>query len=135
MNIVEGSFTVGAASMTDGARGWILWVALAVMITESFVSLVPVATDMFHSLQRRHKVSSTGNLNEEEIDDENEDLETSDRLVPLSWVVWGAVASIIIGTFLIWIVFGYEGIKPWATVIGFFLGALLSLLGCVHFMS
>jgi hypothetical protein len=29
----------------------------------------------------------------------------------------------------VWAVFGAEGIKPWATLIGFVMGGLLSILG------
>jgi hypothetical protein len=57
------------------------------------------------------------------------DFEPPERLVPNDWVVWGLGASIVIGTILVWIVFGAEGIRPWATVIGFLMGGLLSLLG------
>jgi OPT oligopeptide transporter protein len=126
---LENSFISFTASTTDGARGWILWVALAVMMAESFISLVPVAADLFRSLRRRPKSPSLTTLGQQEFGDEDEDPETPDRLVPLKWITWGAGASISIGTILVWIVFGHEGIKPWATVIGFFLGALLSLLG------
>ncbi|KZT42258.1 oligopeptide transporter [Sistotremastrum suecicum HHB10207 ss-3] len=84
--------------MTTGARGWILWVALAVMCAD----------------------------NEEVAED---DIETPHRLVPIRWVGWGLALSIVFGTLLVWIVFGSEGIKPWATVIGFLMGLVLSVLG------
>ena len=66
------------------------------MITDSCLAC-PVAANTSPSLLRRHKVSSIGNLNEEEIDDEIEDHEIPDKLLPQSWVVWGVVASIIAG--------------------------------------
>ena len=59
------------------------------------------------------------------------DVETPDRLVPTRWVLSGLAASVIIGTLLVWMVFGDEGIKPWATLIGFAVGGLLSILGYV----
>ena len=32
--------------MTTGARGWILWISLAIMSTDSLVSLVPVVSEL-----------------------------------------------------------------------------------------
>lgn len=111
--------------MTDGARGWILWVALAVMSAESIVSLAPVVASMFSTARkqyyRRH--------HDDDEEEEDEEVETTDRLVPLKWVAWGAGGSIVLGTVLVWVVFGSEGISPWATIIGFLLGSVLSLLG------
>lgn len=109
--------------MTDGARGWILWVALAIMSAESIISLIPVALEFVRSLQRAQSPNTS--LREEE----DEDDEPEERLVPIKWVLYGVGASLVSGTFLVWFVFGSEGIKPWATVLGFALGAVLSLLG------
>ncbi|EJD48943.1 OPT superfamily oligopeptide transporter [Auricularia subglabra TFB-10046 SS5] len=105
--------------MSTGARGWILWVALAVMCADSLVSLVPVAWELLHDYLQKH----TGARGE---DDEDEPPE---RLVPVKWVLGGVAGSIVLGTFLVWLVFGNEGIKAWATVIGFGIGCLLSVLG------
>lgn len=116
------------ASMTDGARGWILWVALAVMSAESIVSLAPVVSSMFATARKQY---SRRHLDNNDEDEEDEEVETADRLVPLKWIAWGAGASIVLGTVLVWVVFGSEGISPWATVIGFLLGSVLSLLGLV----
>lgn len=109
--------------MTTGARGWILWVALAVMCVDSLVSLLPVISEAIKTLIARHNRKSTP------VDDD--EIETEDRLVPTKWVLWGCGLSVMLGTVLVWIVFGSEGIKPWATVMGFILGGLLSLLGWV----
>lgn len=175
--------------MTTGARGWILWTALAIMVADSVVSLLPVAlefvfkgfeaakncaqeyrqrnggfiqlpitplTPSFSTLpssahprttSRSRSASARRNLRSgpssvlspaEEIEEAhlyeeiNEiDTETLDRLVPARWVVMGLVSSITFGTLLVWAVFGHEGIRPWATVIGFLMGGVLSLLGCV----
>ncbi|KAI0033085.1 oligopeptide transporter [Vararia minispora EC-137] len=111
--------------MTTGARGWILWTSLAIMCADSVVSLVPVIWEAVAKLARRARrgpddVFDKGDHNE---------VETEDRLVPLNWVLWGLGASCVLGTFLVWLVFGHEGIKPWATFIGFVMGALLSILG------
>ncbi|KAF7309723.1 OPT oligopeptide transporter [Mycena indigotica] len=102
--------------MTDGARGWILWTSLAVMCADSLVSLFPVLVEYVTGFFAQRK-------------EEEEDSETVDRLVPTSWVISGVLASLIIGTFLVWLVFGDEGIRPWATLVGFIFGGLLSILG------
>ncbi|KAJ7756510.1 OPT oligopeptide transporter protein-domain-containing protein [Mycena maculata] len=107
--------------MTDGARGWILWTSLAIMCADSLVSLLPVIAEYVAGLlpQRGQAVHAK----------EDDDIETEERLVPNSWVVGGVLVSVIVGTFLVWIVFGNDGIKPWATLLGFLLGGLLSILG------
>jgi hypothetical protein len=105
-------------SMADGARGWILWVALAVMCAESVVSLIPVILEFLRQATGRASA-------------DDEETETEDRLVPSKVTIWGIAGSVVIGTFFVWLVFGADGIKPWATVIGFGLGAIMSLLGSV----
>ncbi|KAM5542892.1 hypothetical protein V8D89_003276 [Ganoderma adspersum] len=42
----------------------------------------------------------------------------------MSWVVWGLGGGIVLGTVLVWFVFGDEGIKPRAPMIGFVMGGL-----------
>jgi len=108
--------------MSTGARGWILWVSLAIMCADSLISLLPVILEFIQKAidRRRNK------LEPEEDDGETE---TEERLVPTRWVVWGTVGTIAGGTVLVWMVFGEEGIKPWATVFGFLLGGVLSVLG------
>ncbi|PSR88724.1 hypothetical protein PHLCEN_2v5075 [Hermanssonia centrifuga] len=111
--------------MTTGARGWILWTSLAIMCTDSLVSLVPVVSEIL-----TEKVFKLGKLSGPDAKEDKE-TESEDRLVPMRWVLWGSAGSIFIGTILVWAVFGNEGIKPWATVIGYVIGALLSVLGFV----
>ena len=110
------------ADMSSGARGWILWISLAIMCADSLVSLLPVIAEYFTILF----LTRRANDGKEEQDLE---CETEDRLVPIKWVGWGLGVSIIVGTLLVWVVFGHEGIKPWATLIGFVMGGLLSVLG------
>lgn len=109
--------------MSTGARGWILWVSLAIMCADSFVSLLPIIQS---SIAKLVSVQKVGNALPQD-----SDFETPDRLVPIRWVLSGLVASVIAGTLLVWMVFGDEGIKPWATLIGFAVGGLLSILGYV----
>lgn len=110
--------------MTTGARGWILWVSLAIMCMDSLVSLVPVVYKYSVRLYQGYQPSSSS-----EVGKEDHEVETEDRLVPMRWVAWGTIGSVIIGTFLVWVVFGHDGIKPWATFVAFILGGLLSVLG------
>lgn len=107
--------------MTTGARGWILWTSLAIMSSDSLVALVPTAWDYARKLVAHA---------DHELDYDPE-VETDDRLVPTRWVIWGIACSTIAGILLVWFIFGNEGIKPWATLISFVLGALLSILGYV----
>lgn len=110
-------------SMEDGARGWILWVALAVMCAESLVSLLPVISELVQSLRR-----AAFRLGDEGLE-ADEDTETGDRLVPRSWVIRGIIACVVCGTFIVWAIFGADGIRPWATVLSFAIGSVLGLLG------
>jgi uncharacterized oligopeptide transporter (OPT) family protein len=107
--------------MATGARGWILWISLAIMCADSLVSLAPVVWAYAES--RLH--SFTGGRARKE-DDEDEEVESEDRLVPTRWVLWGLAGSVVVGVVLIWWVFGEQ---PWATFIGFIAGSLLSVLG------
>lgn len=112
--------------MSYGARGWILWTALVIMCADSLISLLPVAVEYIFNLVRQRRIRLSENDDIQRVDSETE---TEDRLVPTDWVVCGVLSSIIIGTILVWLVFGKEGIKPWATVLGFMLGTLLSIIG------
>ncbi|KAH7884304.1 OPT oligopeptide transporter protein-domain-containing protein [Phlebopus sp. FC_14] len=113
--------------MSTGARGWILWVSLAIMCADSLVSLLPVIQEYVVKLASSYRSVKLGDDNERE--EEDHEVETPDRLVPMRWVVNGLIGSIVVGTLLVWMVFGNEGIKPWATLIGFAMGGLLSILG------
>ncbi|KAF5327668.1 hypothetical protein D9619_004869 [Psilocybe cf. subviscida] len=113
--------------MSNGARGWILWISLGIMCADSVVSLLPVAwgyvQDALKPLRREYTDIDGQGLQKQR------ETESEDRLVPNSWVGVGLISSIVIGTFLVWIVFGNEGIKPWATLLGFILGGMLSIIG------
>ncbi|KXN84736.1 hypothetical protein AN958_12163 [Leucoagaricus sp. SymC.cos] len=113
--------------MSNGARGWILWTSLGIMCADSLISLLPLVAEYlvdFIKKQPGIRLASSGEARKED-----NETETEDRLVPTDWVILGLFASIIIGTVLVWIVFGNEGIKPWATLLGFILGGLLSIIG------
>jgi hypothetical protein len=112
-------------SMTDGARGWILWTALGIMCSDALVGLAPVLWNYATSrLGKRPSGLTEG--------DDDEEVEAENRLVPMTWVGWGLGISVAVGVTLIWWVFGEA---PWATFIGFFAGSLLSVLGYVSLLS
>ncbi|WWC91243.1 uncharacterized protein L201_006186 [Kwoniella dendrophila CBS 6074] len=135
-------------STTNGARGWILWVALAIMIAESIISLLPITISSISTFVRHYKQRSSGprifqptssprsNVTEDdyydpldENDDEDPENEPPERLVPMSWIKIGLVSSAILGVGLVWAVFGKDGIHPWATALGLVLASMLSLIG------
>lgn len=102
-----------------------MWIALAIMTTESIVSLIPVISDSVRQIRRLHSHSSNSDYTVME----EEDPEPPQRLVPTRWALWGLVGSAFFGTIIIRLVFGTQGINPWASLVGFVLAALLSLLG------
>jgi len=116
--------------MTSGARGWILWISLAIIFTDCLVSLVPVAFEVVSSkVSKPHPMLVDESRLSAEEEDDGDNTETEATLVPFRWILWGSGVSIVLGTILVWLVFGHDGIKPWATVLGYLLGGLLSILG------
>lgn len=108
--------------MSTGSRGWILWVSLAIMCADSIVSLIPVAVEFFTSTARGWTSRGTQN------DTDDLELETPERLVPLRWVYWGLGASVVFGSIVLRTIFGDEGITLWASLLGYAIGGLLSIL-------
>ncbi|WVO15478.1 hypothetical protein L204_103136 [Cryptococcus depauperatus] len=133
------------SSSTDGARGWILWVALAIMIVESIISLLPIILSYVNKLisfrQKYHSsafVDDSASLLQPSIDDgcggtsldeDSREIEPLERLVPALWIRWGLSISAVAAVILVWVVFGTDGIHPWATAIGLGLAGVLSLVG------
>ena len=108
--------------MSTGSRGWILWVSLAIMCADSIVSLMPLVAEFVTSAARSRTSRETHN------DTDDDEVETPERLIPISWVYWGFGISVTLGTIVLWMIFGNEGIKPWASLLGYVIGGLLSIL-------
>jgi hypothetical protein len=116
------------------------------MIAESIISLLPIVITCISTALRHHQQRSSGpkvfqsnsprnsNLTDDDYyepptDDEDPEHEPPERLVPTSWVRIGLAGSAILGIVLVWVVFGVDGIHPWATAIGLVLASILSLIG------
>ncbi|KAG0203805.1 hypothetical protein BGX28_004046 [Mortierella sp. GBA30] len=137
------------SSQTDGARGWILWISLGVMIAESIVSLlgVVVLSLIAHHrynirsarfAERRALLESHAALDTDAHtdayrphDDEDTDVDDApiDQLVPLKVWVCGLILSSVLCLFLIWVVFKDQHMPMYATGLALVLGSLLSILG------
>ncbi|KAF9940802.1 hypothetical protein BGZ67_006819 [Mortierella alpina] len=135
-------------SSTTGARGWILWISLGVMIAEAIVSLLGVIVLSLIAHYRRRvretrraerraaleaSAASRGTEAdafsvENEDDDEDEDAPI-DQLVPLKLWVCGLLLSTAICLLLIWVVFKDQHMPVYATLLAVFLGCILSVLG------
>ncbi|GAA5926555.1 uncharacterized protein JCM15063_000307 [Sporobolomyces koalae] len=133
------------ASTVDGARGWILWPALAVMCAESLISVGSLLATSLKPYFRARQESSLF-VSEPEFDRRNSiDSNDSDRSSvvheptaaearsddepSLQVVLAGLGFSGLSCVVLVGIVFGSEGIAWWATVIALLLASIFSVLG------
>lgn len=116
-----------------GAKGWILWPALAVLLAEALVSLGSVALS---SVLARRKTKKTEKVIEEEehlVSRREEDLEIEveekEDEPSTTLVLAGFGFSCISCVVLVGYIFGNEGIRWWATIIALFLASIFSILG------
>ncbi|KAG0044890.1 hypothetical protein BGZ83_009835 [Gryganskiella cystojenkinii] len=136
-------------SSMDGARGWILWISLGVMIAESIVSLLGVVVlsliahrryriRVARHAERKHLLApgtfasgleSQDHTIEEEDDNDEDENAPIDQLVPLKIWVCGLILSSALCLVLIWVVFHDQHMPVYATVLALVLGSLLSVLG------
>lgn len=110
-------------STVNGARGWILWPALAIMTAESILSLSLVAVSVF-SRRPKTSISSTRERGHSPARPEIKEDEADTCLV-----IGGVILSCISCVILVSIVFGEDGIKWWATVLALGLASIFSILG------
>ncbi|TNY17968.1 OPT oligopeptide transporter protein-domain-containing protein [Rhodotorula diobovata] len=143
-------------SSVNGARGWILWPALAIMTAESILSVSLVAADAARPwLERTAEKARTGGAlfvradadavdsdDETHSDDEDdhalrlgEDLrarrarERADDEPSMRAVLLGAVLSCLSCVVIVAFVFGEEGIHWWATCVALLLACVFAILG------
>ncbi|KAF9958769.1 hypothetical protein BGZ65_001185 [Modicella reniformis] len=134
-------------SSTTGARGWILWISLGVMIAEAVVSLLGViALSLIAHYRRRTRekrraerkaaleasaaqtsaeIDAFSELEEDPMDQDA----PIDRLVPLKVWVCGLLLSSALCLLLIWVVFKDQHMPVYATLLAVVLGCILSVLG------
>ncbi|KAF6767482.1 Oligopeptide transporter, OPT superfamily [Kalmanozyma brasiliensis GHG001] len=125
----------------EGSKGWILWISLAIMCSESIVGLVAlVASNGIRDLkslaakkkQGRQQGSDDqghGDADADAQEEADEDHEPPARQTPKAWVIAGLLGSTLIAVVLIYISFGAEGISLWATLLGIVLASLFAILG------
>lgn len=127
------------------ASGWILWISLAIMCSESIISLLSLAvsngiSDIRYWLaarRERHAQYSPLNVNDPDSsteaahpreDNVDEEHEPPSRLTPLSYVLWGLGGSTLLAIGVLWATFGRD-ISPWATCLAIVLGSIFAVLG------
>lgn len=136
------------SSSADGARGWVLWPALAVMTAESILSVSLVAADSLRPwLQRTAEKARHGSLfvradsdgYDSDQDDESVDRVYLGRKEPsraddepsMRVVLAGTAVSCVSCVVIVALVFGEDGIRWWATLIALLLASMFAVLGCV----
>ncbi|KAF8926562.1 OPT oligopeptide transporter protein-domain-containing protein [Dissophora ornata] len=143
----KGWVTGPVGSSTSGARGWILWISLGVMIAEAVVSLLGVIVLSLIAHYRRRireqrraerkatleaAATQTG-ANVDAFSELEEDLEDEDapidQLVPLKIWVCGLILSAALCLLLIWGAFRNQRMPAYATLLAVVLGCILSVLG------
>ncbi|KAG0233262.1 hypothetical protein BGX31_004880 [Mortierella sp. GBA43] len=143
----KGWVTGPVGSSTTGARGWILWISLGVMIAEAVVSLLGVIVLSLIVHYRRKirekrraerkaaleaSAAQTGaqvdafSESDELIEDDDAPI---DQLVPLRVWVCGLILSTALCLLLIWVVFRDQHMPVYATLLAVVLGCILSVLG------
>ncbi|WFD06002.1 OPT super [Malassezia vespertilionis] len=127
-----------------GARGWIIWLALAIMCSEAVVGIATLiaagslrdvslwldSAEQEHSPQPDHAQEHAPLLAQDAppqpaaVKDEDEE---AHRGTPMNWVLWGLLISTAVGVIAIAGAVGLR-IAPWAMCIAFLLASIFSLL-------
>lgn len=118
----------------EGSQAWILWVALAIMTSESIVGLAIHSTSHSTSItkliRRLQGQQSPTEIHEHRLPTAK-DCEKESRLTPNSWVIGGFLFSSVFSSILLYVLFkNNEGGKfeLWVPAIGILLAGLLSIL-------
>ncbi|KAL0137027.1 OPT oligopeptide transporter protein-domain-containing protein [Mucor lusitanicus] len=131
----------------SGSKGWILWISLGVMISESIVSLLIVLVKQLsvmlcsreaprHAEQHQDLLHDQDDVDEDdnwaESDDwssiQNDDL-PAEKQVPLHVTIVGLCCSIALCVVMVKIVFGSDIMPEWMTIVSIILAMFLSILG------
>eukprot|EP01130_Rhizamoeba_saxonica_P001975 TRINITY_DN11794_c0_g1_i1.p1 TRINITY_DN11794_c0_g1~~TRINITY_DN11794_c0_g1_i1.p1 ORF type:complete len:666 (+),score=103.36 TRINITY_DN11794_c0_g1_i1:162-2159(+) len=102
-------------SWENGAKGWILWVSLALMLADSTSSLLIVTFTSFKSLYYSENT-------------EDEDTEPKERRVPSKVWIIGLGLTVIISSGAIWGVF-YQDMDWYHPLMGIIFSLFIALLG------
>jgi putative OPT family oligopeptide transporter len=98
-------------SYADGARGWLLWPGVALMVSEALTSLVLSWKTFVRALKMPTKIGS----------EDGQD----DRHIPNSWWMGGLAAGSVLTSTIAYTVFD---IPVWMTIIAIMLSAVLSIV-------
>ena len=115
-----------------GAKGWILWPALAVLLAEALVSLGSVALSSVLAKRKAKKVEKVREEEEHLVSQREEDpveVEDVEDEPSTKLVVAGFAFSCVSCVVLVGYIFGNDGIRWWATIIALFLASIFSILG------
>ncbi|KDN44954.1 OPT superfamily oligopeptide transporter [Tilletiaria anomala UBC 951] len=132
----------------EGAKGWIVWVSLAIMCSESIIGLITLgAAHGFadfqawfsdHSKHDGYAQLPTSSRDADSADGHggegaslptlHDEYEPPSRLVPASWTAWGLAISTPGAIVLIHLAFGSQGIAWWATFLAIVLSSFLAVL-------
>ncbi|SNX84480.1 related to Iron transport protein 1 [Melanopsichium pennsylvanicum] len=127
----------------DGSKGWILWISLAIMCSESIVGLAALVANngirnLGHLASRKKRHEDDDEENDDNAstaegthltDESDADHEPPHRQTPKTWVIVGLIFSTLLAVILIYMTFGSQGISPWATLLGIVLASLFAILG------
>lgn len=132
-----------------GAKGWILWISLGVMISESIVSLLIVLVKQitviissritYKNLEQHEDLLDHQNDDDDDswaesdnlvdMDDDQEEDVPPDKQVPLYVTISGLFLSISLCVVMVGIVFGSDVMPVWMTIVSITLAMFLSILG------
>ncbi|KAL9559690.1 hypothetical protein MBANPS3_000313 [Mucor bainieri] len=136
----------------SGSKGWILWISLGVMISESIVSLLIVLVKQLsvmvcsgeasrHAEQHQDLLHNQDGLDEDDSWSESDDLVgnshehqqdddlPAEKQVPIHVTIVGLFCSIALCVVMVKIVFGSDIMPEWMTMVSILLAMFLSILG------
>ncbi|PWN32769.1 OPT superfamily oligopeptide transporter [Meira miltonrushii] len=118
----------------EGSQAWILWVALAIMTSESIVGLAIHSTSHSTSvtkiIRRLQGRSAPTEVHQHRLP-KAQDCEKESRLTPNSWVIGGFLFSTVLSAILLYVLFKNNEagkFELWVPAIGILLAGLLSIL-------